>query len=58
MARTRAPRSARNVQLAELPENIRGFGYVKWRNFTQTQEIKTRLIGRFRAMTADSKAGV
>jgi indolepyruvate ferredoxin oxidoreductase len=44
------------VQLAELPENIRGFGHVKWRNFTQTEEIKTRLIGSFRAMIANSKA--
>jgi indolepyruvate ferredoxin oxidoreductase len=40
------------VELAELPESIRGFGHVKWRNFSQTEEIKTRLIRRFRAMTA------
>jgi indolepyruvate ferredoxin oxidoreductase len=40
------------VELAELPENIRGFGHVKWRNLSQTEEIKTRLIRGFRTMTA------
>jgi indolepyruvate ferredoxin oxidoreductase len=46
------------VQLAELPENIRGFGHVKWRNFRQTEDVKARLIERFRAMTPASTVGV
>src|ERR1700730_19289438 len=46
------------VQLAELPEIIRGFGHVKWRNLSQAEEIKTRLIRGFRATTVASTAGL
>jgi len=46
------------VQLAELPENIRGFGHVKLRSLNQTEEIKTRLLRGFRAMTVQSKESV
>jgi indolepyruvate ferredoxin oxidoreductase len=46
------------VQLAELPENIRGFGHIKWRNVGQTEDEKARLIERFRAMTPNSIAAV
>jgi indolepyruvate ferredoxin oxidoreductase len=46
------------VQLAELPETIRGFGHVKWRNLSQAEEIKTRLIRGFRATTVASTTGL
>jgi indolepyruvate ferredoxin oxidoreductase len=46
------------VQLAELPENIRGFGHVKWRNFGATEEVKFRLIEKFRAVTPAPITGV
>jgi indolepyruvate ferredoxin oxidoreductase len=46
------------VQLADLPESIRGFGHVKWRNLRQTEETKTGLLRDFRATTLPSAAGV
>jgi indolepyruvate ferredoxin oxidoreductase len=46
------------VQLAELPENIRGFGQVKWRNFEEAEQLKARLIESFRAMPPASTVGV
>jgi indolepyruvate ferredoxin oxidoreductase len=45
------------VQLAALPDNIRGFGHVKWRNWSQTEAVKIQLIERFRALTGVIEAG-
>jgi indolepyruvate ferredoxin oxidoreductase len=44
------------VQLASLPERIRGFGHVKERNVKETKAREAELIAAFRAPVTERAA--
>jgi indolepyruvate ferredoxin oxidoreductase len=46
------------VQIAELPQGMRGFGHVKERNVESVTREQARLLDQYRAMTAHAPAAL
>ena len=44
------------VEIASIPEDIRGFGHVKMRNLKKAKEREARLLWNFRNPQAAAKA--
>jgi len=57
----RAANHAVAVELAEVPERIRGFGHVKEQHVTRAKQIEAELLAKFanpQAVTREKKAAV
>ncbi len=45
------------VELAQIPNSIRGFGPVKLKAIRQAESLKTELLAKFAGVRAEPKAG-
>jgi indolepyruvate ferredoxin oxidoreductase len=44
------------VQIASIPEEIRGFGHIKTRNVATARKKRTELLGKFETAHAERAA--
>jgi indolepyruvate ferredoxin oxidoreductase len=56
LSRLSAENSALAVEIASIPEEIRGFGHVKERHLTAAKAKEAELLGRLREPSADARA--